>query len=855
MKSMSIRVRSFLFFLYIAGGFALFATYTLFPFPTYTAPIVELPIYIVLAAAAGHKKVNLLGFRRSDLKDTSGTMSLGFAMIFATLLRFGPQGAIIAGLASTISSCIRPRMPWYQFLFNVSVNLIETSIAGIVFLALNRYSLELSGFQIILPVTIACLTFFFLNTGLVATIIALNANRRPLDIWLESFLWTAPSYIIGAGVSTLASVAMSNRLLATILCAVPVALLTHASFRAFLDRNEALLASKEELATLYLATIRSLALAIDAKDQFTHQHILRVQRYAVATAQQMGIAGDELKAIETGALLHDIGKLGVPEYVLLKPGHLSPDEFNKIKEHPRIGADILDPVKFPWPVLPVVKYHHERWDGTGYPEGLKGEDIPRTARILAVADVYDALTSSRSYRAAWNHERAIVEIRNKAGSHFDPSVVRAFVQVVDEVRDQIKRTMDDPDTLISRNSQDELPITTPRSAAAVRTIQRSSSELWALYEVSQTLSASIGLDDTLEILGRKLLAIFPDTGCVFLLRDLTERNTAITSLQARFAVGLNQQFLACCRTLNRFGTTMQVAREQVSYLGHFQHDDLVPTNPETSEWERVGCALIVPIVHQGESLGTINLYHRDYDAFGIHVQNLLETIAQRAAMALYNGLMFERTRSHAITDPLTGLANVRYITEWMEDRIHSQEENNNCFALLCLDLDSFKPINDNFGHQKGDAVLRDLAELFRNIVPDGDLVGRNGGDEFVVLLAGAGPREAQDMAERIQKTVHEYDPKLVHPKLGGLRIGVSVGTACFPNDGNDMATLLSVADAAMYRDKTERKLTQLVEGVRETPSFVNPVPVYRLPMESFGVATIHSSVGEEVEEPSVLLQA
>ena len=135
----------------------------------------------------------------------------------------------------------------------------------------------------------------------------------------------------------------------------------------------------------------------------------------------MGLDGDELEGLNTGALLHDIGKLGVPEYVLLKPGRLTDEEFAKIKKHPEIGAAILDPVEFPWPVLPVVKYHHEKWDGTGYPEGLEGEDIPLTARILAVADVYDALTSNRSYRNAWTHERALDVIQRRTpGTHFDP---------------------------------------------------------------------------------------------------------------------------------------------------------------------------------------------------------------------------------------------------------------------------------------------------------------------------------------------------------------------------------------------------------------------------------------------------
>jgi diguanylate cyclase (GGDEF)-like protein len=515
-------------------------------------------------------------------------------------------------------------------------------------------------------------------------------------------------------------------------------------------------------------------------------------------------------------LLHDIGKLGVPEYVLLKPGRLTAEEFAKIKEHPSIGADILDPVKFPWPVLPVVKHHHERWDGHGYPDGLKGEEIPITARVLAVADVYDALTSTRSYRTAWTHDRAVEELQKNSGTHFDPTIVAAFLSVVDKVR----ATMADGLLLETSNAKTTVtveigPITTPRSTQAVRHIQRASSELWALYEVSQTLSTSLGLDDTLDILGRKLLAIFPDTGCVFLLRNATQELGQGNALFVRFAVGLNQEFLMGSCTLNDNSISAKVAKTHQTYIGPYEHDDLLLTAPDSKRWSPVGTALIVPIVHQGESLGTINLYHAEENAFGPHVQNLLETIAQRAAMALYNGLMYERTRSDAITDPLTGLANARYITQWIEDRIQTCFPAPQPFALLCLDLDSFKPINDNFGHQKGDTVLQDLARLFCGLVGENDLVGRNGGDEFVFLLHNASPHEAEAMARRIKAAVQSYNPHLYHPRLGEIRLGVSIGNACFPSDGNDMATLLAVADAAMYDDKTERKLERLVDVSRD----------------------------------------
>ena len=219
-------------------------------------------------------------------------------------------------------------------------------------------------------------------------------------------------------------------------------------------------------------------------------------------------------------------------------------------------------------------------------------------------------------------------------------------------------------------------------------------------------------------------------------------------------------------------------------------------------------------------LGTINLYHPDADAFGAHDKQLLETIAERAATALYNGLLFDRTRSHANTDPLTGLYNLRHITRHVEEACEAGAP----FALLCLDLDSFKPINDNFGHQKGDQVLRDLSALFLAHVREGDVAARYGGDEFLIFVRGGGRAEAELLAGRLQEAVEAYEPGLLHPRLGALHLGVSIGSGCFPADGTDFPALIAAADTLMYHEKTERKL-----GLMADPDRMHLGPEFALP--------------------------
>ncbi len=827
MKNLPFKAQIFLSVVALLGATSAFAGLyrTL---PQFRSQAWEIVLFLTLAALAGSKKITLMRHKGSD---DVGSMSLGFAITFAALLHFGPSISLLVAVFSCLTGCLFPKpQPTYQIVFNVALSAIEASVAGAVFMALNGGTLTLHPLEAFQAVVGSALTYFAINTGSVAVIISLCTDKNPFTLWRQTFLWTAPSYFAGASVSTLAVIISGRQISGILLFASPVIYLTYYSYAIYTSREEEKLQhiedlqiGKEQLADLYLATIKSLALAIDAKDQYTHQHIIRVQRYSVAIAEELGLNAIDMEGIRTGALLHDIGKLGVPEYVLLKPGKLTADEYDKIKKHPEIGAAILDPVEFPWPVLPVVKYHHEKWDGTGYPEGLKGEAIPFTARILAVADVYDALTSTRSYRDAWTHERAIGVITKDSGSHFDPVVVEAFLRVIEGVVKEMATEGQGPlaPKLI------EQPVTNITDKA-VRDIQRASAELWALYEIAQTLSSSLGLSETLDILARKLEGIFAFSTCLFLMKEDTGH------LRVSSTTGMNRDFFMNSHTINSESRSWQVALTGETYLGAYDPDDLM-LESQGSVWFPMKTALIAPIIHQGEALGTINLYHQNAGAFEQYDKQLLEIIAERAALAFYNGLLYDRTRGQAYTDPLTGANNIRYMTKYLDDRCHaaagrrhphsndtfpleplalsdseaSPLRESDRFALLCLDLDSFKPINDNFGHQKGDTVLRDLVAIFRSIVREQDVIARYGGDEFLIVLEGADADVATQMIDRLQDAVSQYDPGLMHSRIGRLRIGVSIGYACFPIDGDDSAVLLSVADSRMYVQKTDRKLCAL----------------------------------------------
>lgn len=445
MKALPATARLFVFLVWAAGAASVaFATLPALRVETsHAPPSWELFLLLALGVIAGAAKRTIVRLSRPQTgrgEAGAGTLNVAFAIVFVTLLRFGVQEAMAVEAAGILAGCLWPwqrRYPWFQLLFNLSLNVTGTLCTGVCFLALNKGLLTINPVSSAPAVVLSGLTYFLVNSGGVATVIGLSSRRSPLDVFRESFLWSGAGHVVGALVLAAALYLLREHVPAVLLCAVLGGMLTYFTLKDYERRSAELLQAQQQAAEMHLATVRSLALAIDAKDRYTHQHILRVQQYAVAIARHMRLSGADLEAIETGALLHDIGKIGVPEAILNKPERLTPDEFALIKQHPIIGADILAPVNFPPAVIEAVKYHHERWDGSGYPEGLRGEEIPFSARVLAVADVYDALTSDRSYRGAWSHQATLDELRSCAGVHFAPPVVEAFLACVDEAREAL----------------------------------------------------------------------------------------------------------------------------------------------------------------------------------------------------------------------------------------------------------------------------------------------------------------------------------------------------------------------------------------------------------------------------------
>ena len=359
----------------------------------------------------------------------------------------------------------------------------------------------------------------------------------------------------------------------------------------------------DKMGELHIATIEALALAIDAKDQTTHNHISRVELYATAVARRLGMSATDVQAVKTAALLHDIGKLAVPEHILAKPGPLTAEEFQKVRMHPQIGADIIAAIPFPYPVAPLVLSHHERWDGRGYPTGLKGDAIPLGARILCLVDYYDALTSDRPYHKPMPLESAAELIESEAGKALDPAVVQAFLGVLPEIQSQANALIDRPRALLALSDTDNMPMNgSPRAAAIARKsafddIAVAHREIHVLYEMAQSMGTTLGVNETMGHIASKLSGVVPFSACALFLYSQDD-----DALHCRFATGTDSELIQQLVLKNGQGLTGWVARNRRPLVNGRPSADLhaagstLPTSLES--------AMVCPLISDQTVIGT-----------------------------------------------------------------------------------------------------------------------------------------------------------------------------------------------------------------------------------------------------------
>jgi diguanylate cyclase (GGDEF)-like protein/putative nucleotidyltransferase with HDIG domain len=804
---MSIRARLFIGVTAALGIWAL--AHTLWNWQS--VDLTRFVCYLLVAVLASSLKIQLPGI--------DGTMSVNFLFILLGVLELNLPETLVLGCTATLAQCLfgtRQKLVPVKIVFNV-FGMMANAIVLSYFAYHDLQRVLGAGTLPLLVIT--ALIFFLANTIPVAVIISVTEGKPAHKVWAECHFWSFPFYMVGAAVVFAVGFVSKQVGWQTSLLVLPLVYWVYRSYHLYLARLatekkqvEIEKGNAEDVANLHLRTIEALALAIEAKDLTSHAHLQRVRVFAVEVAKELGIPEDEVEALRAAALLHDIGKLAIPEHIINKPGRLTPEEFEKMKIHTLVGAEILQSVAFPYPVAPIVRSHHERWDGTGYPDGLKGEQIPMGARVLAAVDCLDALASQRQYRNAMSLDAAMEKVASMSGSAFDPKVVEVLKRRYRELEKMAQpdsMTLEEATQSASASASAgaridagkepggagfEQSVSIPIPGASSETdflssIASARQEAQTMFELSQDLGNSLSLGETLSVLSMRLRKMIPyDSMAVFLLKD--------GRLAPELVSGDNFRLLSSLNIGLGEGLCGWVAEKR---------KPIVNGNPEAeagyvsdpAKFTTLRSILAVPLEGLNGVVGVLAMYHADRDAFAADHLRILLAVSSKIALSVENALKYQQAEDSATTDYLTGLPNARSLFVHLSRELARCRRTGTTLAVMVCDLDNFKQINDLYGHLEGDNLLKDFAGHLKVICRGYDYVARMGGDEFVIVAPGMGAEASSEKASRLNQLAVEAGRKIAGREL----VGLSVGTAFCPEDSFDVERLLAEADRRMYSMK------------------------------------------------------
>jgi putative nucleotidyltransferase with HDIG domain len=581
-------------------------------------------MFAALAIVTGSFKLNFAAIAAS--------ISVSDTFFITTALLFGPAPATLAIALDSFVICIRRREPWKRLAFNTVAPALSLwvgaqtcfALAGVAPLAEGRTPVG----SLALPLLALAVVYFLLNSTMTAIAVALESGQSVAALWRRHFMWLSVGYLAAASAAFCLILLIQQVSLAAAVMVLPLLAVFHLTLRSSFGRLEDAERHLGDLDRLYLSTVETLAMAIDAKDDVTHSHVRRVQAYAVGLARALGVNDEEsIKAIEAGALLHDTGKLAVPEHILNKPGKLTDSEFAQMKMHVDVGADILSLVEFPYPVVPIVRCHHENWDGSGYPRGVMGEEIPIGARILSVVDCFDALTSDRPYRRRMTEEAALQILRERRGTMYDPTVVDTFVNVYRHIDVGTDETAEHQNVLRRIAESRTEPRVTCDSATPQVIPGGASAHLLAFVSLARVASGEGGTSDILALSSNLIADMMPEaTGAWFLLDAGRVRLTAADA------------FGPAAHVVR--GTTLSVGQRLTGWVAASRQP--VVNSDAALDLESVAgqvtpalrSCMSVPLLMGDVLVGVLTLYSADPDAFDENRGRLIQMIAPHIASAI-----------------------------------------------------------------------------------------------------------------------------------------------------------------------------------------------------------------------------
>lgn len=721
------------------------------------------------------------------LPSLPATLSVSETFVFTSTLLFGPApGTLIVALDALVISVwsYRKRQALFKTVFNVCALPLTIWLASHAFFyfadiePLARVKTTAPLREWIWALAAFTIAYFSLNSWIITFAIALERGFPAFRIWRDNFVPLSLNYFGGASVAALL-VSYRNAIDLTYLAViVPLLIVLYFTYSLSMGRVEDANRHLKQLNRLYMSTIETLAMAIDAKDQITHGHIRRVQTYAVSLAKEVGVADTALiQAIEAAALLHDMGKLAVPEYILNKPGPLTAAEFEKMKLHASVGADILSSIDFPYPVVPIVRHHHENWDGSGYPEGLRGTDIPIGARILSVVDCFDALTSDRPYRPRLSDKEAIRVLTERRGRMYDPLIVDVFTRVHTRITTDIAPVLEgSPLRAITEASTSVQTAIVPKQG--LDEITASTEEMLTLFDLAQGLRGQMSLADAADVISKHLRRLVPCSLCVFFVYDV-DRDELVAahsagenaSLVSGLRIGLGQ------RLTGWVGANRQTIRNSDAILDLGDAARALSPRPRT--------CLSTPLLIEQRLIGVLTLYSTSAQGFTDEHERVLEVIARQVSPIVDGALESDRAKASSLRDPITGLPNVAHMRQ-LTDTLTVQAQLPQPTALLLIDIDNLREINRTHGRKTGDEILEVAGQSTQRNLRMGDLLFRYGSDELVALLLQTDRPTADQISNNIRQTISNTASK-------PCAFSVTIAVSSAPNDGQSVDQLLAAA--------------------------------------------------------------
>jgi diguanylate cyclase (GGDEF)-like protein/putative nucleotidyltransferase with HDIG domain len=734
------------------------------------------------------------------LPSVRSLVTIGDAFIIYICIKYGTSPAILANtLYMTFLTLLlreRHKTSAHRIVFNIACAVLTVTLYGSVY----EYLIQLTSSSpplhvldgILIPTCGLALTYFLSNSFLVAIAIALTSQVSIFSIWYKNYLSISIDFLVSATAAALMVFLSNYHPILPVLAAPFVGAvwgINKTNHAKALEAHEHL----RQQEALYLRTVESLALAVDAKDQTTYGHIRRVRAYSLTLAQLCGITDkQELMAIETGSLLHDIGKLAIEDYILNKPGRLTHYEFEKMKLHSAAGDEILKQIQFPFPVAQYVRSHHERWDGNGYPDGLSGTAIPLGARILAIADAFDAIRSSRPYKLSFGIQDSVELLRAQSGTLYDPELVAIFVNHIDELETAAQDAAKNVPELTFRRYFDHTASTPLAASTSLSDPQSPSAELVSLYEFCHTKASQLEIHDVLPIITDRLRRIVPYNTCTIFLHNnddmlhpiycAGEHASVVRSLGIPLGKGISGWVAAYKQPIFNSPPSLEFLEFSDAYQLLSDLTDV----------------LIVPLILDGDCIGTLSLYARHPVQYNQPYLTLLQVAAKHIAPILrdYRSLASAPTDHDTLNDPVTHLPRAVYLSFAASALISAAKANRSPLTLVCIEIHNLHNLCRMYGPEATNRLLRNISSTIKSELRDTDVLVRYGAHEFIVLLPGVRLAQATRFASRFQQQIRSSD----FASLLGINNIVICHTAVssYPENGQSLLELLDASQQCLH---------------------------------------------------------